>query len=140
MGLAQRISPMPLPAGARKTAAILSFKTGAVALADVRPLLARIVEAVGTNEAARLLDADRAQVSKWGSNRESISADMGRRIVDLHDILTRIVRVFEPEAAAQWLTGSEPLLGGARPIDVLAIRGAAPIIRAIDAISQGAFA
>ena len=44
MGLAQSISPMRLQAAARKSAPILSFKTGAAALADVRPLLARIVE------------------------------------------------------------------------------------------------
>jgi hypothetical protein len=109
-------------------------------LTDVRPLLARIVEALGTNAAARLLDADRAQVSRWGAGRESVSAEMGRRIVDLHDVLTRILRVYSRGAAALWLAGSEPLLGGARPIDVLAIEGAAPVIRAIDGIAQGAYA
>jgi uncharacterized protein (DUF2384 family) len=65
---------------------------------------------------------------------------MGRRIVDLHDILTRILRVYEREAAAHWLLGSEPLLGGARPMDVLVIEGAAPVIRAIDGVMQGAYA
>ena len=109
-------------------------------LTDVRPLLGRIVEAVGTNAAARLLDADRAQVSRWGARGEPISAEMGRRIVDLHDILTRILRVYSRAAAAMWLGGSEPLLGGARPIDVLAREGASPVIRAIDGISQGAYA
>ena len=109
-------------------------------LSDVRPLLGRIVEAVGTNAAARLLDTDRAQVSRWSGRGEPISAEMGRRIVDLHDILTRILRVYSRTAAAMWLVGSEPLLGGARPIDVLAQEGASPVIRAIDGISQGAFA
>ena len=65
---------------------------------------------------------------------------MGRRIVDLHDVLTRILRVFGREAAAMWLVGSEPLLRGARPIDVLFLEGAAPVIRAIDGVSQGAYA
>jgi hypothetical protein len=65
---------------------------------------------------------------------------MGRRIVDLHDVLTRILRVYGREAAAMWLVGSEPLLGGARPIDVLALEGAAPLIRAIDGIAQGVYA
>jgi uncharacterized protein (DUF2384 family) len=69
-----------------------------------------------------------------------ISAEMGRRIVDLHDILTRALRVFDREAAALWLTGSEPLLGGARPIDVLVLQGAAPVIAALDGIVQGAYA
>jgi uncharacterized protein (DUF2384 family) len=109
-------------------------------LADVRPLLARIVAALGTNAAGRLLGADRAQISRCGAGREPVSAELGRRIVDLHDILTRILRVYAREAAAMWLVGSEPLLGGARPIDVLVLEGAAPVIRAIDGIAQGAYA
>jgi uncharacterized protein (DUF2384 family) len=109
-------------------------------LTDVKPLLARVVGALGTNAAGRLLGADRAQVSRWGAENESISAEMGRRIVDLHDILTRILRVYPREAAAMWLVGSEPLLGGARPIDVLVTEGAAPVVRAIDGLAQGAYA
>jgi uncharacterized protein (DUF2384 family) len=112
----------------------------AEALTDVLPLLRRIIDALGTNAAARLLDADRGQVSRWMSGKESISGEMGRRIVDLHDILTRILRVYSREAASLWLGGSEPLLGGARPIDVLAAEGASAVIRAIDGIAQGAFA
>src|SRR5580658_8794976 len=116
------------------------LRPSAAALADVSPLLARVVEALGTNASARLLGADRAQVSRWKSGIESIGAEMGRRIVDLHDVLTRILRVYGRDAAAMWLVGSEPLLGGARPIDVLALEGAAPVIRAIDGISEGAYA
>ena len=74
------------------------------------------------------------------AGKEPIGVEMGRRIVDLHDVLVRILRVFDHESAAMWLVGSEPLLGGSRPIDVLAIEGAAPVIRAIDGITQGAYA
>ena len=116
------------------------LRPAADALTDVRPLLERLVEALGSNATARVLDADRAQVSRWRAAAEPISAEMGRRIVDLHDVLSRILRVYSRNAASLWLNGSEPLLGGARPIDVLAIEGAAPVIRAIDGISQGAFA
>jgi hypothetical protein len=116
------------------------LRSSADALADVRPLLARVVDALGTNAAARLLDADRAQVSRWGAGTEAVSSEMGRRIVDLHDVLTRILRVMNRDAAALWLVGSEPLLGGARPIDVLAMEGAAAVIRGIDGIAQGAHA
>jgi len=140
MGLANQIeTPASGPRFWKPATNLVLLKTGADTLSDMRPLLARLVEALGTNAAARLLDADRAQVSRWGSGQEPVSAEMGRRIVDLHDILTRIVRVFEPEAAAMWLTGSEPLLGGARPIDVLVLEGAAPVIRAIDGVMQGAY-
>jgi uncharacterized protein (DUF2384 family) len=118
----------------------VSLRQNAKTLADVSPLLTRIVDALGTNPAARLLGADRAQVSRWMAGSEAISHEMGRRVVDLHDILTRIMRVFNRDSAAMWLVGSEPLLGGARPIDVLVTEGAAPVIRAIDGIAEGAFA
>src|SRR5450631_3117564 len=122
------------------TAKAVVLRRSADALADVTPLLARVIEALGTNAAARLLGADRAQVSRWSSGIEKIGSEMGRRIVDLHDVLTRILRVYGRDAAAMWLVGSEPLLGGARPIDVLVVEGAAPVVRAIDGISQGAYA
>ena len=109
-------------------------------MAQVTPLLAQVVQALGTGATARLLGADRAQVSRWTSGKEAIGSEMGRRIVDLHDVLTRILRVYNPQLAAMWLVGSEPLLGGARPIDVMAMEGAAPVVRAIDGIAQGAYA
>jgi uncharacterized protein (DUF2384 family) len=90
-----------------------------------RPLLHQIVDALGNNPAARLLGADPAQVSRWRTGTEPVGAEMGRRIVDLHYVLSRILRIYRREAAALWLVGSEPLLGGARPIDVLAMEGAA---------------
>jgi uncharacterized protein (DUF2384 family) len=121
-------------------AGTIHLRPSADALADSRPLLARIVAALGTNAAARVLGVDRAQVSRWSGGTEPIGAEMGRRIVDLHDILTRILRVYGHEAAAMWLVGAEPLLGGTRPIDVLVIEGAAPVIRVIDGIMQGAYA
>src|SRR5450759_4137659 len=122
------------------TAKAVVLRQSADALADVTPLLARVIEALGTNAAARLLGAERAQVSRRNAGIDSISSEMGRRIVDLHDVLTRILRVYGREAAAMWLVGSEPLLGGARPIDILVLEGAAPVIRAIDGIAEGAYA
>ena len=121
-------------------AKLVVLRPSATALADVTPLLARVIDALGTNAAARLLGADRAQVSRWNSGTEPIGSEMGRRIVDLHDVLTRILRVYGRDAAAMWLVGCEPLLDGARPIDVLVLEGAAPVIRAIDGISAGAYA
>ena len=116
------------------------FRKSADVLEHLAPVLSRIIDALGTNAAARLLGADRSQVSRWHSGTEGISAEMGRRMIDLHFVLTRLFRVLSHEAAAMWLVGSEPLLGGARPIDVLAAEGASRVIRAIDGIEQGAFA
>ena len=107
---------------------------------DATSRLKRVIEALSVNATARLLGADRAQVSPWSSGQESLGREMGRRIVDLDRVLTHILRVFNRDAAAMWLVGSEPLLGGARPIDVLVIEGASPVIRAIDGIAAGDYA
>src|SRR5579875_1399374 len=107
MERSHRVKPKPKRLW-KPVAGTIALLASADTLADVRPLLKRIVDAVGTNAAARLLGADRAQVSRWGTGTESIGAEMGRRIVDLHDVLTRILRAYNREAAAIWLVGSEP--------------------------------
>jgi len=140
MGLRRTVSPRHPRRPWKPQAGVIVLRPAADSLADVRPLLARIVDALGTNAAARLLGADRSQVSRWMGGTESVGAEMGCRIVDLHDVLTRILRVYTSEVAALWLGGSEPLLGGARPIDVLAMEGAAPLVRAIDGIAAGVYA
>jgi uncharacterized protein (DUF2384 family) len=111
----------------------------AEALTDVRPLLSRLVEAYGHNVVARLLDVDAAMLTRWkgGAN---ISSDMSHRILDVHTVLVHALQVFAPEVATQWLVGHEPFLNDARPIDVLALRGAGPLIEALDAIAAGAYA
>jgi len=65
---------------------------------------------------------------------------MWRRIIDTDYVLTRLLQVFHPDDAAQWLVAPEPLLNGARAVDVLALRGPASVIRALDGIVQGVFA
>jgi uncharacterized protein (DUF2384 family) len=109
-------------------------------MAQMTPLFSEVVRTLGASAAARMLGADRAQVARWNSGKEAIGSEMGRRIVNLHDVLTRILLVYSREAAAMWLVGSEPLLGGARPIDLLVMEGAAPVVRAIDGIVAGAYA
>lgn len=108
------------------------------ALSDVRQLLARLVDAFGVNELGRLLDVSPAMITRW-KRATPISPEMARRIIDLHDVLNRALQIFRPRQAMLWLVGSEPLLDGARPIDVLVMRGAATVINAIAAIEQGVY-
>jgi uncharacterized protein (DUF2384 family) len=133
-------SALPKPRPWTPAPGQIRLRPAAIELLDIHPLLIRVVDALGTNAAARILGADRAQVSRWRSRKERIGAEMARRIIDFHDVLTRVLQIFDREAAAMWLVGSEPLLGGSRPVDVLAIEGAAPVIQAIDGIAQGAYA
>jgi len=63
-----------------------------------------------------------------------------QRVMDLHDVLTRALQVFQPRTAVDWLVGSEPFLDHARPIDVLVARGSAPLIEALRNIDGGGYA
>jgi hypothetical protein len=55
-------------------------------------------------------------------------------------VVARLLSLMVPGAALLWLKGSEPFFGGARPIDVLASDGPAPVLEALGAFEQGAFA
>jgi uncharacterized protein (DUF2384 family) len=106
----------------------------------VRAELARVVRALGNNVTARTLRVDKALVSRWMSGAEAISTEKRKGIGDLDFVLKRGLAAFTPRQLGLWLSGSEPHLGGARPIDVLVTRGVGTVIDAIDAIEQGAFA
>jgi uncharacterized protein (DUF2384 family) len=110
------------------------------ALSDVDQLLERIVAAFGVRPTSKLLGVDGSTVSNWRSNHRRMSSEMRGRVVDLHDVLNRALLVFPADIAVLWLFGSEPFLDGKRPIDVLTIRGAAPLIDALRNIEAGAYA
>jgi len=111
------------------------------AVADVLPLLRRLVDAYQQSVVAEMLGVDDSTVSRWLKQERNIGQSaMRRRVLELHDVLSRAHQVFNATLAARWLTGREPLLGNARPIDVLAIRGAAPVIESLEAITAGGFA
>lgn len=55
-------------------------------------------------------------------------------------MLDRLLLELHPDQAGVWLTSPNPHLAGARPIDVLKLRGAAPVLDAIDALAVGASA
>lgn len=103
-------------------------------------LVARVIEALGNNVAADLLGVARSQPSRWRSGQERLSPESRRRISDLDHVLDRLLLELHPDQAGLWLTGPNPHLGGARPVDVLELRGAAAVLPAIDALATGAFA
>ncbi|WP_459385246.1 hypothetical protein [Arthrobacter humicola] len=55
-------------------------------------------------------------------------------------LVRRILSLMTPKAALLWLQGSEPFLGGARPVDVLTLDGTGPLLQALGALEQGGFA
>lgn len=66
-----------------------------------------------------------------------VNTALGR---DDQALVSRMLSLMTPEAAILWLQGSEPFLGGARPVDVLALDGAGPLLDALGALEQGGFA
>jgi uncharacterized protein (DUF2384 family) len=110
------------------------------ALTDVVPLLERLVSAFGTRPIARLLGVKPGAVTNWTMRRRSMTEESAQRIMDLHDVLMRALRVFQPRTAADWLVGNEPFLDHARPIDVLVLRGSGPLIEALKSIDSGGYA
>lgn len=110
------------------------------ALTDVVPLLQRLVAAFGTRPLARLLDVEGGSITNWTTRRRNVGHEVARRIMDLHDVMTRALQIYQPRTAMDWLVGHEPFLNGARPIDVLVSRGSAPLIEALAGIDAGGYA
>ena len=129
--------------GARRRAATLaSIRVSSAAEAGyaAEGPVSRGIEALGNNVVADLLGVSRSQPSRWRSGQERLSPENRKRISDLDHVLDRLLLELYPDQAGLWLTGPNPHLGGARPIDVLQLRGAAAILPAIDALTVGAFA
>lgn len=110
------------------------------ALADLVPLLARLVAAFGTTQIAELLDVNDEVLERWLTRRERISYEIAKRVMAMHEVLTRALQIHKPRTAMDWLVGNDPFLNHARPIDVLLLRGSAPLIEALEAFDSGGFA
>ncbi|KXO92751.1 Protein of uncharacterised function (DUF2384) (plasmid) [Tsukamurella tyrosinosolvens] len=56
---------------------------------------------------------------------------------DLDLVLARAAEIWAPAVIQDWLTGSNSYLGGARPIDVLRLRGPEEVLAALEAARAG---
>jgi uncharacterized protein (DUF2384 family) len=100
----------------------------------------RLVAVLGNNGLARLLGVSPSQPTRWRSGKEAIGPANRRRLSDLDHVLDRLLLELWPDQAGEWLTSPNAHLGGAVPVDVLVLRGAPPVLEAIDALGSGAFA
>lgn len=103
------------------------------ALRDPLPLLDRLVRAFGQRALARFLDIGSGTIANWLTGKRGMSLPMIKRVIDLHDVLSRALQVYAPEVVTDWLLGNDPYLDHRRPIDVLVLHGAGPLIDALDA-------
>ena len=99
-----------------------------------------LVQALGSaTRVADCLGVSRTVVSRWRAATLLPTLEQARLLVDLDHVVARASIIFEPPVVWNWLSGSSSYLQGARPIDVLQIRGAADVVQALDAAEQLAF-
>lgn len=108
--------------------------------AEVRRRLSWLISVLGNNQVAELLRVSRSQPSRWRTGAEGLIATNQRAVLDLDYVVARLHQLWTPDVAEVWLESPNAHLGGATPLDVLRQRGAAEVIRAIDAEAQGAYA
>ncbi|MGH7918513.1 MAG: antitoxin Xre/MbcA/ParS toxin-binding domain-containing protein, partial [Candidatus Dormibacteraceae bacterium] len=99
-----------------------------------------LVQLIGGAELARWLRVSRSQPTRWRTGAEQPSVEAARELVDLDHVMTRALMLWTPRVATDWFTSANAYLDGARPIDVLRIRGSAEVIDALDAVTSGAYA
>lgn len=113
----------------------LSVSTVAVAVAQC-------AEVLGSQSAlASWLGVARSQPGRWLVGKEYPSPVAAGLLLDLAYVAARGRRTWSTATAVRsWLTGSEPLLDGAVPLDVLKRDGPRRLIAALDAEMAGSFA
>ncbi|WP_156411481.1 hypothetical protein [Nocardioides sp. Soil805] len=60
-------------------------------------------------------------------------------LVDLDHVVARGSLIYVPEIVNEWLFGHDSYLEGARPIDVLHLRGVGDVLAALDSLEQTAW-
>lgn len=100
-----------------------------------------LIRALGSQtRVADLLEVSRSQPGKWSKGEELPSPERARALIDLDHVVARVVSWLGPDMTISWLNGSNAFLDGARPIDVLRVRGSSEVIDALDAEMSGAYA
>ncbi len=99
-----------------------------------------LVDILGNKLVADLLSVAQSQPSRWRRGEEVPGPQVAPVLVDLDHIVGRLLLLWDPSVIGDWLTGYNGFLEGARPIDVLVTRGTAPVLEAIEAEAEGAYA
>ncbi|MDJ0355728.1 hypothetical protein [Paenarthrobacter sp. PH39-S1] len=99
----------------------------------------RLIAALGNNALAALLGVNQDRPNRWASGRDTPTEENRQQLADLDSLVGQLFTAFTPTQARLWMEGHNAHLN-ARPIDVYRIDGAGPVIEAIRAHQQGAFA
>jgi uncharacterized protein (DUF2384 family) len=102
--------------------------------------LRALADDVGSQAAiAELLHVHRSRVSRWLSGHQPDPRNRAR-IVGLDFVLSRLLEVYERDAALEWLRGFNAHLHDRRPIDLLREGRALEVAAAIEQLASGSYA
>jgi hypothetical protein len=88
---------------------------------------------------AELLEVSPAQVSRW-LRGQGIDESNAERVDLLELVMSSLLRLYEPQAAREWLLGLNPHLGDRQPITLLRNGRFEEVLGAIRAERAGSFA
>ncbi|MFT2752399.1 hypothetical protein [Clavibacter sp. Sh2088] len=92
-----------------------------------------LIDALGSAaELARLLGVNRSQPTQWRAGNETPGPESRRNLLDLYYVVAKALELYPTKAAIDWLNGSNAYLDGARPIDVLKMRGSKDVVQALE--------
>lgn len=106
---------------------------------DPQPMTQRLLTVLGDDVVAALLGVSKDEPGRWASGQEPPNEENRVQLADLDTLVGHLRTAFTTAQARLWLEGHDAHLN-ARPIDVYRLEGAAPLIEAIRAHQQGAFA
>lgn len=99
-----------------------------------------LIDALGTaTRVAECLGVTRPLLSKWRAGTVMPTPAQAKLLVDLDHVVARGSLIYVPEIVNEWLFGHDSYLEGARPIDVLHLRGVADVLAALDSLEQAAW-
>src|SRR5437899_2699457 len=124
----------------RRTTKPVSIDAAAVDAYSATHALRRLVNALGRSAVAQLLGVSDSQPGRWLAGTDRLSQANEQAVLDLDFVLSLLLTQISPAAAGVWLVSANAHLGGARPVDALALRGQAPVAAAIQSLAAGAFA
>jgi Protein of unknown function (DUF2384) len=96
-----------------------------------------LADVLGAARLAEVVGVNRSQPSRWITGEERPGPIAAPVLIDLEHVIARARLVWGETAAATWLGSANSYLDGARPIDVLRLSGAAPVLEALDAETWG---
>jgi hypothetical protein len=122
----------------RRGKSSVDFKIQGAASYGTSAVAGRLVDLLGNNAVAELLGVAKDRPGRWVRG-EGVEAANRAALADLESLVGQLLAAFTPAQAALWLTGDNAHLG-ARPIDAFRLHGSGPVVEAIAAREQGAFA